>query len=125
MFKVSGSRFQVQSHNHCLQPSLKVHAASVMLTKEASNYVCLTIVLLTFTDSSSYRPQNDRDRRYFDFTFDGHIPDGESILYRYSVFVEVFGGNISTVFSFYGVEFDGEALKEINVLQWLEDFTVQ
>ena len=67
-FKVQGfsSRFQVQSHNHCLQPSLKVHAVFVMLTKEASDYVCLTIVLQTFTDSSSYRPQNDRDRRYFD-----------------------------------------------------------
>ena len=90
IFKVQGFRFKVPGH----QPSLKVHAVFVMLTKEASVNVCLTIVLLTFTDSSSYRPQNDRDRRYFDFTFDGHIPDGESILYRHPVFVEVFGGNV-------------------------------
>jgi len=32
----------------------KVHAASVMLTKEASDYVCLTIeCMLTFTDPST------------------------------------------------------------------------
>ena len=32
----------------------KVHAVSVMLTKEASDYVCLTIeCMLTFTDPST------------------------------------------------------------------------